>query len=515
MRKILLVDDDGFFRTMFASMYPWASAGFTLLQAENGRDAIELLHRNSDIALVFTDMDMPILDGVELIRYISEHCPGIRCVALSAYDDFSYVRPSLKNGADDYLLKHTLTKAQLADILDRYASQPQEKGPEKPDNGELAARFLFGYITGAYRNVPETDSLFTTLSLPVLTKDLLLMLLAGDQPDGQLRFHGAQKAAQYQLNTAVCMLQGQLDRIGAGVVFSGQDGLLYLLVTAEGFESLQFVKQSAQVLTTQIQRMMTQYFNLNTRLLCAPLCRSGDQIRESYRALMRQIGRDPAGSAEGPEVKIPMPKEEDILEELLFGSEFGLRQLVADVYMAGRQHHLSQSRFAALSVDLLQLTARAAAGIPGVEPRSWALPEGSDAGQEACVTEALLGLRDSAAEMAAARYSPVVLRALQLIHGNFCDPDFSPSVISDQLRVNPTYLSRLFKSQVGQNLSDYISEKRLKRVCALLDDSAYSVKEVAALCGYENYNYFFRFFKKRMGITPREYRIQAISDGGK
>lgn len=516
MKKILLVDDDAFFRTMFSSLLPWSSYGFFLLQAGNGREAIDLLHRNGDdIALVFTDMDMPILDGVELIRHITEHFPGIRCIALSAYDDFSYVRPSLKNGADDYLLKHTLTKAQLAELLERYAAGPQEKGPAKADNGELASRFLFDYITGAYRNVPETDSLFSALSLPVLTKNLLLMLLMGDGPEGKIQFHGAQKAAQYQLNTAICMLQGQLDRIGSGIVFLGQDGLLYLLATAEGFESLHFVKQSAQVLTGQVERMMTQYFNLTTHLLCAPLCRSGESIQESYRALMRQTGREEAASAQAPEVKISLPREEDLLEELFFGSESGLRRMIADVYLAGRQHHVSQSRFSELTVDLLQLIARAAAELQPDQARSWGFPEGSDGEQEAYVTDALLELRDSAGEIAAGRYSPVVLRSLQLIHGNYCDPDFSPSVISDQLRVNPTYLSRLFKSQVDQNLSDYISEKRLKRVCSLLDNSAYSVKEVAALCGYENYNYFFRFFKKRMGITPKEYRIQAISDGGK
>lgn len=514
MRKILLVDDDTFFRTMFASMLPWGSYGFSLLQAGNGRDAIELLHRNSDIALVFTDMDMPILDGVELIRYITEHCPGIHCIALSAYDDFSYVRPSLKNGADDYLLKHTLTKSQLVQILQQHTAQSQEKGAVKTDNGELTCRFLFDYITGAYRNVPEIDSLFPTLSLPVLTKNLLLMLLMGDTPDGKIVFHGAQKAARNQLNTACCMLQGQMDRIGSGVVFSGQDGLLYLLVTADGFENLQFVKQTAQVLASQVERMMLQYFNLHTHLICAPLCRKGESLQESYRALMQQINHEAANTGGQLEAVIRLPEQDELLDELYFGSEEALRRMVAATYLAGRQHHLSQSRFSELTVAFLQQIAQATEVVQPSQNRSLGIPSGSDSVQEAYVTRALVELQVCAAEAAAARYSPVVMRALQLIHSSYCDRDLSPAAVSEQLRVNPAYLSRLFKSQVDQNISDYISQKRLKRACALLDHSVYTVKEIAALCGYDNYNYFFRVFKKHVGITPKEYRIQAISDRG-
>ena len=77
MKKVLLVDDDLFFRTMFASMASWQDYGFSLVQADNGQAAIELLHKHDDISLVFTDMNMPILDGMELIRYISEQCSGI------------------------------------------------------------------------------------------------------------------------------------------------------------------------------------------------------------------------------------------------------------------------------------------------------------------------------------------------------------------------------------------------------------------------------------------------------
>ena len=508
MKKVLLVDDDVFFRTMFASMVFWPDYGFSLLQAGNGQEAIDLLHKHSDIQLVFTDMNMPILDGMELIRYIADQCRGIRCIALSAYDDFTYVRSSLKNGADDYLLKHTLTKAQLTQLLERYGEPAQSRDNGAQNTSELHERFLYDYITGVYRNVADVDRLFSSLSLPELRENILLMVLGGDSPDGTIPFRNA----KIQRNAACCMIQNSLDRIGTGLVFSGpEDGLIYLLLTAQGFENLQFVKQTAQLLSSQVEKMMLRYFNLHTCLLCAPLSRRREDLYESYKALMKQANREVKEEA-ASQTPILLPEPEQLLDELYFGTEESLRAMVSRCYLTGRQRHVGQKQFSELTLNFLQLLGKAEKSLNKREPSGLAFPEGNDTVQEALVVRRLLELRPLATETAAAGYSPVVYRALKLIHREFTDCNLSPASVSERLNVNPAYLSRLFKAQTEQNLTDYISEKRLKLACRLLSDDAYTVKDVAGLCGYDNYNYFFKVFKKKFDITPKEYHIQAVAD---
>lgn len=509
MKKALLVDDDSFFRTMFASMISWTDYGFSLLQAGNGQEAIDLIHKHSDIALVFTDMNMPILDGMELIRYIAEQCRGIRCIALSAYDDFTYVRSSLKNGADDYLLKHTLTKAQLTQLLERYAAPGERTGAAGQETSELNERFLYDYITGVYRNVADLDRLFASLSLPDLRENILLMVLCGDTSDGAIPFRNVQT----QRNAACCMIQNSLDRIGTGLVFSGpEDGLIYLLLTAEGFENLQFVKQTTQMLTSQIEKMMLRYFNLHTGLLCAPLSRRREDLYESYKALMKQANREVKEEVPETQTPIRLPELGQLLDELYFGTEESLRAMVSQGYLTGRQQHMGIQQFSKLTLGLLQLIGQAEKALKKMEPSGLAFPEGNDTVQEALVVRRLLELKPLAAEAASGRYSPVVYRALKLIHREFQNCALSPAAISERLNVNPAYLSRLFKAQTEKNLTDYISEKRLKLACRLLDDDTYTVKDVAELCGYDNYNYFFKVFKKNFDITPKEYRTQAESN---
>lgn len=503
MKKVLLVDDDIFFRTMFASMISWHDYGFSLVQADNGQAAIELLHKHSDIALVFTDMNMPILDGMELIRYISEQCKGIRCVALSAYDDFTYVRSSLKNGADDYLLKHTLTKGQLASLLEKYAAPGENRAVTGQDSSELTERFLYDYVTGVYRNVGDVDRLFASLSLPELRENIQLMILCGDTPDGTIPFRNAQT----QRSAACCMIQNALDRIGTGVVFSGpEDGLIYLLVTAEGFENLQFVRQTGQMLTDQIEKMMLRYFNLHTCLRCAPLSRRREDLYASWKELMRESNRALPEEAAPETVEIPLPELPQLLDELYFGTEESLRNLVSGTYLSGRKQHGTQQTFSQLTLAWLQRLSQAEREFRSRETMELGFPDGNDTVQEALVIRRLLELKPLAAEAASQRYSPVVYRTLKLVHRNFQNCELSAAAISEELNVHPAYLSRLFKTQTEQNLTDYISEKRLTLACRLLDEDVHTVKDVAALCGYDNYNYFFKVFKKYYGITPKEYQ---------
>ena len=67
--------------------------------------------------LLITDIKMPVVDGVELIRKVREIHPDIRIVVLSAYDDYNYVRTTLKNGVLDYLLKAEMDMEDIHAIL--------------------------------------------------------------------------------------------------------------------------------------------------------------------------------------------------------------------------------------------------------------------------------------------------------------------------------------------------------------------------------------------------------------
>ncbi|WP_158602393.1 response regulator transcription factor [Cohnella endophytica] len=92
------------------------------------------------------------------------------------------------------------------------------------------------------------------------------------------------------------------------------------------------------------------------------------------------------------------------------------------------------------------------------------------------------------------------------------DKDLSLIRLADVAYLNSSYLSHLFKQQVGINISDYVKVERIRICKEMLADPKLKIHEIARHVGYDNASYFSRFFKKMTGITPQEYRKHLSID---
>lgn len=84
--------------------------------------------------------------------------------------------------------------------------------------------------------------------------------------------------------------------------------------------------------------------------------------------------------------------------------------------------------------------------------------------------------------------------------------DLSLTAISSMVNYSPTYFSKLFKKVTGENFSDYILAKRLKKAQELLCETNMKVGDIAKMVGYESVPYFIKSFKRLLGRTPNDYR---------
>lgn len=89
---------------------------------------------------------------------------------------------------------------------------------------------------------------------------------------------------------------------------------------------------------------------------------------------------------------------------------------------------------------------------------------------------------------------------------NYMMCDISLDSVSAIVNLNPAYFSTLFKRTFQVNFLDYLTELRMDAARELLADPLRSTAEVAGMVGYESPNYFTRAFKKKVGMTPTEYR---------
>jgi DNA-binding NtrC family response regulator len=100
--KILAVDDNEQIREILAEML--SRFGFACSTAANGREALDLMHKE-DFSLVLTDMKMPEMGGIELLREIKKNYPDTDVISVTGYDANYTFTDVIKAGASDFILK--------------------------------------------------------------------------------------------------------------------------------------------------------------------------------------------------------------------------------------------------------------------------------------------------------------------------------------------------------------------------------------------------------------------------
>ena len=72
--------------------------------------------------VIITDIKMPVMDGLELLRHLKDINEPAKVIVMSCYDEFDYVREAMRLGAIDYLLKHTYEESDLVELLHKLDS---------------------------------------------------------------------------------------------------------------------------------------------------------------------------------------------------------------------------------------------------------------------------------------------------------------------------------------------------------------------------------------------------------
>jgi len=105
----------------------------------------------------------------------------------------------------------------------------------------------------------------------------------------------------------------------------------------------------------------------------------------------------------------------------------------------------------------------------------------------------------------------VFFDAKSIVDAGYLSSDFKVSDIAGQLGVSANYLTKLFRKMLGMSVMDYIHTQRLEHSCRLLTQTHMTVREVAFASGFNDANYFARFFNKYFGETPSSMRQKEVA----
>lgn len=160
MLKVLVVEDEEMIRKGIVLAVDWAALDCVVVgEASNGAQALEAVERYAP-SLIITDLKMPVMDGLEMLRQLRERGNNAFVIILTAYDSFSYAQTALRLGAVDFLLKPfhdgELEQAvtRLKQRMDR-AGQGGEKGPAPLPLPELKKGDKSKYVLEAMAYIGE------------------------------------------------------------------------------------------------------------------------------------------------------------------------------------------------------------------------------------------------------------------------------------------------------------------------------------------------------------------------
>jgi adenylate cyclase len=105
--KIMIVDDENDFEQLIKQKFrrQIREQEYEFIFAQNGKDALEQLETHADIDIVFSDINMPIMDGLTLLKELNERNPLLKAVIVSAYGDMENIRLAMNRGAFDFICK--------------------------------------------------------------------------------------------------------------------------------------------------------------------------------------------------------------------------------------------------------------------------------------------------------------------------------------------------------------------------------------------------------------------------
>lgn len=151
MLKILLVDDEREEREGIEYLIKKYQYPLAVGQASNGIKALEYLEQNQ-ADILFTDVKMPLMDGLELAKVVNQRYPEMKIIIFSAYGEFEYAKRALEANAVNYLLKPIELdefREVMGNLLDMIQKEQKDREERRIESWKNRQNVLYKLFTGA------------------------------------------------------------------------------------------------------------------------------------------------------------------------------------------------------------------------------------------------------------------------------------------------------------------------------------------------------------------------------
>ena len=450
------------------------------------------------VDVVFTDINMPVVDGLQLLEYVSGKMPSAASVVISGYQDFTYARKALQFGVKNYLVK-PVDKKELEQLLERLRDGFYDR--ERERKGRMLGDMVHGKIVQGKRQGQRAAALCRIYPVYLIAKAYCVHGLEDEEA-------GTEVWKDWKVEEFPWF-----DRYGIERIYS-YDGRnaneILLLLEAEDRPDVEGLIEK-----------MREWGGIGCPVAAAigEPAADGTDLRKDIGKLQRKIyanwvyGRSGVVDREGEEHFRLSETAEEALQYMIKNRQYkDFRKLMLDIKEQIDKEGITQHSLERL-LDNIMMFLRAYGTdfkgkeegdmkyeINGIVVRADSLDE---------IFEEFLIWCHELMFMESEEDTKALMGKLDLYIQTHYKDALSTKMLALKFGLVPSYLSKLFQDYKGLTPNHYIQEMRIGKAKELLVNcQGMMTKDIALMIGYTDPSYFSKVFKKSTGVYPSEYRMK-------
>lgn len=484
MKTVLVVEDEKLIRQGIKNMIQRSGVPVEMvIECNNGEAALEILQEKK-VDVMFTDIRMPKMDGIELVQRMQclDHLPIT--VVISGYDDFSYAVEMLRQGVREYILK-PVDRNQITEILQK-CNEELEKIKEEENTQKKLNLQQLKYLCQA-KDMPgeEKELIYKQCSKDFLQEEYLVCCCNGqmEEEEQNLACISLGTIGEHQIyilnsSNKSFLLKSELHNcnVGFSARTKGIEHLQEAYAQAVHMRKLAFARKTKVMEWSDADTLSDNSAELSLQ--------RKQQIETAVNVLGTQRMKETASMISDWVVQVQ--------ENRLTIYEF---ELIMQAFICEVAKHYQQ----VLKVsedDILQL--KHMYQYQTITDYRNTLLEWTMQFHE-LITE----------EFDDYRNKQKIQQALAYMHEHFHE-DLNMAVVSNYISMNYSLFSYAFKQYTGSNFVSYLKELRVQEAKRLLEETDMRVIEISQRVGYENEKHFMKTFKALCGVSPSEYRKNSL-----
>lgn len=507
MYSVMLVDDERILREGMRKFIPWEKHGFQVkFEASNGWEALNVI-REHDVDLLFLDIRMPDMSGLELLARMKTRKQGLHVVILSGFNEFDYAREAMRYHVTDYLLKPVRT-GEVMDLLEKIRHEKEQRETDRMVKPLVQMDwFRLANEIGLQK---ASASLCRQLSRSFGQSSFVIaMLPTGGNIDPR---KGEELAHEY----------AALD--GVEEVFAAEKphfGFCFLIVLRPDRPGKPAVIRRDHWTELGV-RVMNRYSELNA-LIYSPVFQQShlseylnfdylDGLRQQlFYSHERIVFSGFTSELAAKAYRLPDGFAQQMLELIASNDRIHAIQKLNDLYFSIRFNPVYDFRTVIEAYqNLFQFISGNIRPLLSCKDRDmdfWTEDRGFD--QLQTLHEKACRCLDKIFQRLESRQRDTCRRLIRevtrYIHDHLAEPVLLAD-LAEHFHISAEYLSQLFKKEVGINFNQYLKQARMSKAKDILDrDCNIRIYELADQVGYHDPKHFSKVFREITGMTPKEY----------